>query len=55
VLSRHYGLGHTPQTLNEIGSELGLTAERIRQIEKAALEKLREAAAEPRVGTGKGT
>jgi RNA polymerase primary sigma factor len=47
VLSRHYGLGHAAQTLNEIGSDLGLTAERIRQIEKHALEKLREAAAQP--------
>jgi RNA polymerase primary sigma factor len=46
VLSAHYGLGRTPQTLNEIGSDLGLTAERIRQIEKEALEKLREAALE---------
>jgi DNA-directed RNA polymerase sigma subunit (sigma70/sigma32) len=33
--------------LNEIGSDLGLTAERIRQIEKQALQKLREAAAQP--------
>jgi RNA polymerase primary sigma factor len=55
VLRGHYGLGRSPKTLNEIGADLGLTAERIRQIEKAALEKLREAAAEPPVGTGKGT
>jgi len=47
VLSAHYGLGGTPRTLNEIGSDLGLTAERIRQIEKEALEKLREAVLEP--------
>jgi RNA polymerase primary sigma factor len=47
VLRGHYGLGRSQQTLNEIGSDLGLTAERIRQIEKAALEKLREAAAQP--------
>jgi RNA polymerase primary sigma factor len=47
VLWRHYGLGETPQTLNKIGSDLGLTAERVRQIEKQALEKLREAAAHP--------
>jgi RNA polymerase primary sigma factor len=47
VLSGHYGLGRPRQTLHEIGSDLGLTAERIRQIEKAALEKLREAAAQP--------
>ena len=43
VLNAHYGLGRPAQTLNEIGGELGLTAERARQIEVAALEKLREA------------
>jgi RNA polymerase sigma factor (sigma-70 family) len=47
VLWRHYGLDQDPQTLSRIGSDLGLTAERIRQIEKEALEKLREAAAQP--------
>jgi RNA polymerase primary sigma factor len=47
VLRRHYGLGEPRQTLNKIGSGLGLTAERVRQIEADALEKLREAAAEP--------
>jgi RNA polymerase primary sigma factor len=47
VLSSHYGLGRPQETLSEIGSRLGLTAERARQIEKEALEKLREAAAEP--------
>jgi len=49
VLWRHYGLGQPPQTLARIGSELGLSAERIRQIEKQALEKLRVAAARPTV------
>ena len=43
VLNAHYGLGRPAQTLNEIGGELGLTAERARQIESRALEKLREA------------
>jgi RNA polymerase primary sigma factor len=52
VLWRHYGLGQAPQTLRRIGSDLGLTAERIRQIEKEALEKLREAAAQPPAATG---
>jgi DNA-directed RNA polymerase sigma subunit (sigma70/sigma32) len=47
VLWRHYGLGQAPQTLSAIGSDLGLTAERIRQIEKDALLKLRAAAAQP--------
>jgi RNA polymerase sigma factor (sigma-70 family) len=54
VLWGHYGLGRPQQTLHEIGSALGVTAERIRQIEKAALEKLREAAAQPPNGTGDG-
>lgn len=43
VLNAHFGLGQPAQTLNEIGGELGLTAERARQIEVGALEKLREA------------
>jgi RNA polymerase primary sigma factor len=47
VLWGHYGLGQAAQTLSEIGAGLGLTAERVRQIEADALKKLREAAAEP--------
>jgi RNA polymerase sigma factor (sigma-70 family) len=52
ILSGHYGLGLPRQTLSEIGADLGLTAERVRQIEVGALEKLRHAAAEPPTGAG---
>jgi DNA-directed RNA polymerase sigma subunit (sigma70/sigma32) len=42
VIRAHYGLGQPPQTLDQIGDRLGLTAERARQIEVGALDKLRE-------------
>ena len=45
VLRLRFGLGTTrPQTLEEIGQQLGLTRERIRQIEHQALQRLRQAA-----------
>jgi RNA polymerase primary sigma factor len=47
VIRAHYGLGGPSQTLNEIGGALGLTAERARQIEVCALNRLREALAQP--------
>ncbi|MGP0053095.1 MAG: sigma-70 family RNA polymerase sigma factor [Solirubrobacteraceae bacterium] len=47
VIRSHYGLGQEPRTLSEIGAGLGLTAERARQIEAAALTKLRQALAQP--------
>ena len=44
VLYEHYGLGRPAHTLHEIGGRLGVTAERVRQIEEGALQKLRDAA-----------
>jgi RNA polymerase primary sigma factor len=42
VLRRRFGLeGEAPETLEAIGKKLGLTRERVRQIEGAGLRKLR--------------
>jgi RNA polymerase primary sigma factor len=41
VIDAHYGLGQPAQTFGQIGRTLGLTAERARQIEVGALNKLR--------------
>jgi RNA polymerase sigma factor (sigma-70 family) len=43
VLSARFGLGgHDAQTLREVAAGLSLSAERVRQIEQAALGKIRE-------------
>src|SRR5215831_8262506 len=45
VLSLRFGLdGESPQTLEEVGSQLGITRERVRQLETRALRELRMAA-----------
>jgi RNA polymerase sigma factor (sigma-70 family) len=46
VLRRHFGLGRPRESLADIGRRLGVTRERARQIEVAALDNLR-AVAEP--------
>jgi RNA polymerase primary sigma factor len=43
ILRRRYGLeGARPQTLAEIGKDLGITRERVRQLEQRALKRLKE-------------
>jgi RNA polymerase primary sigma factor len=45
VLSLRFGLdGEAPQTLEEVGTQLGITRERVRQLETRALRELRLAA-----------
>jgi RNA polymerase primary sigma factor len=47
VLERRFGLtGSAPQTLEHIGRELGITRERVRQLETRALKELRHTAPE---------
>lgn len=43
ILQMRYGLGgyHEPMTLREIGEQINLTKERVRQIEKETLQKIR--------------
>lgn len=42
VIARRFGLrGHDPQTLEDVGKAVGLTRERVRQIQVEALRKLR--------------
>jgi RNA polymerase primary sigma factor len=43
IVRGHYGLGGPARTLRELASTLGISAERVRQIEQEALDKLRDA------------
>jgi RNA polymerase primary sigma factor len=48
ILIRRFGLdGHSPRTLSEVAAGFRLTRERVRQIEAAALRKLRDRAPVP--------
>lgn len=51
IIQRRYGLGtyQTPQTLRQVGSEMGVTKERVRQIETRAIAKMRKFARENRI------
>jgi RNA polymerase primary sigma factor/RNA polymerase sigma factor len=51
IIIRRFGLGESlePSTLKEVGEAMGVTKERIRQIEARALDKLRVAAKEEHI------
>lgn len=50
VLKLRYGFNGREETLEEVGSKLGVTRERVRQIEKSALTKLRHPSAGKKLG-----
>lgn len=51
ILARRYGLGLTePETLQTLSDQLGISRERVRQIEKSALKKLQQRFAEGQNG-----
>ena len=46
IISRRFGLEARKETLEQIGEMLGITRERVRQLEKAILTKLRASVAD---------
>lgn len=49
IISRRFGLNDRKETLEQIGEMLGITRERVRQLEKAILIRLRAAMAEEKI------
>jgi DNA-directed RNA polymerase sigma subunit (sigma70/sigma32) len=46
IVGDYFGLTGTPRTLEDIGSDFGLTKERVRQIKEKALRRLRNDSSE---------
>jgi RNA polymerase primary sigma factor len=46
IVADYFGLTGTPRTLEDIGSDFGLTKERVRQIKEKALRRLRNESSE---------
>ena len=46
IVGDYFGLTGTPRTLEDIGSDFGLTKERVRQIKEKALRRLRNESSE---------
>jgi RNA polymerase sigma factor (sigma-70 family) len=41
IINDHYGIGRPPRTLAQIANDLGVSAERVRQIEEQSLRRIR--------------
>ena len=49
IISRRFGLYDRKETLEQIGELLGITRERVRQLEKATLTKMKATVVKPRL------